>query len=42
MMQRLDRLSKSDQLDGLLNRRGFKDCLALCRKDSILPLSSAI
>ena len=28
MMQRLDRLSKSDQLTGLLNRRGFKDCLA--------------
>lgn len=27
-MQRLDRLSKSDQLTGLLNRRGFKDCLA--------------
>lgn len=28
MMQRLDRLSKSDQLTVLLNRRGFKDCLA--------------
>ena len=28
LMQRLDRLSKSDQLTGLLNRRGFKDCLA--------------
>lgn len=28
MTQRLDRLSKSDQLTGLLNRRGFKDCLA--------------
>lgn len=28
MMQRLDRLSKSDQLTGLLNRRGFKDRLA--------------
>lgn len=28
MMQRLDRMSKSDQLTGLLNRRGFRDCLA--------------
>ena len=28
MMKRLDRLSKSDQLTGLLNRRGFKESLA--------------
>lgn len=27
-MKRLDRLSKSDQLTGLLNRRGFKESLA--------------
>ena len=42
MMQRLDRLSKSDQLTGLLNRRGFKDCLASLPEGRRFASSSAI